>query len=176
MPLFFGRKSTMVYTLIGMPGSGKSCMSRAVGKTLNVKALDSDRLIENRAGKKLHEIIKESGVDGLKKIEEEVLLTIDSEDDLILATGGSAVYYERAMEHFKSVGRVIYLYVSYETMIERIGDYSKRGIAIRPDQTIRDLYNERSALYEKYADVTVNCDGNDYYTYRKNVIKAIKGV
>lgn len=166
----------MVYTLIGMPGSGKSCMSRAVAKKLNITALDADKVIENTTKKKLHEIINESGLDGFKKIEEEILLTINSEDDLILATGGSAVYYERAMEHFKKIGKVIYLYVSFETMLERLGDYSKRGIAMRPDQTIRDLYDERAALYEKYADVMVNCDGGDYYTYRKNVIKAIKGI
>ena len=164
----------MVYTLIGMPGSGKSCMSRAVAKKLNIKALDADKVIENTTKKKLHEIINESGLDGFKKIEEEILLTINSDEDLILATGGSAVYYERAMEHFKKIGKVIYLYVSLETMLDRIGDYSKRGIAMRPDQTIKDLYDERAALYEKYADVTVNCDGNDYYIYRKNVMKAIK--
>ena len=157
-----------------MPGSGKSCMSRAVAKKLNIKALDADKVIENTTKKKLHEIINESGLDGFKKIEEEILLTINSDEDLILATGGSAVYYERAMEHFKKIGKVIYLYVSLETMLDRIGDYSKRGIAMRPDQTIKDLYDERAALYEKYADVTVNCDGNDYYIYRKNVMKAIK--
>ena len=164
----------MVYTFIGMPGSGKSCMSRAIGKKLNIKAIDADKIIESRTGKKLHEIISENGLDGFKKIEEEILLTIDSQDDLILATGGSAVYYERAMMHFKEIGKVIYLYVSFETMMERIGDYSKRGIAMRPDQTIKDLYNERAALYEKYADVTVNCDGTDYNKYRREVALAIK--
>ena len=166
----------MVYTFIGMPGSGKSCMSRAIGKKLNIKALDADKVIEDKTGKKLHEIIAESGLEGFKKIEEDILLTIDSNDDLILATGGSAVYYERAMNHFKSIGKVIYLYVSFETMLERLGDYSKRGIAMRPDQTIRDLYDERAALYEKYADVTVNCDGNDYNKYRKEVVFAMKNV
>ena len=165
----------MVYTLIGMPGSGKSCMSRAVSKILKMKALDADKVIESRVGKKLHEIISESGLVGFKKIEEEILVSIDSDEDLILATGGSAVYYERAMEHFKKIGKVIYLYISLDTMLLRLGDYSKRGIAMRPDQTIEDLYNERAALYEKYADVTVNCDGTDYNKYRKEVSKAIKG-
>lgn len=166
----------MVYTLIGMPGSGKSCMGRAIGKKLDIRSLDADRVIENKTGKKLHEIIEEVGLDGFKKIEEDILLTIDSNEDLILATGGSAVYYERAMQHFKSIGKVIYLYVSFETMLNRLGDYSKRGIAMRPDQTIRDLYDERAALYEKYADVTIDCDGTDYNTYRKKVVMAIKGV
>lgn len=155
-----------------MPGCGKSSMSRAIAGKLNLKPLDADKVIETQTGKKLHEIIDEVGVEGFKKIEEEILLTIN-EDNIILATGGSAVYYERAMKHFKEIGTVIYLYVSFETMLERIGDYSKRGIAMRPGQTIRDLYDERIKLYEKYADITVNCDGTAYTKYRSEVINAI---
>ena len=158
-----------------MPGCGKSSMSRAIAGKLNLKPLDADKVIETKTGKKLHEIIDEVGVDGFKKIEEEILLKIN-EDNIILATGGSAVYYERAMKHFKEIGTVIYLYVSFETMLERLGDYSKRGIAMRPGQTIRDLYNERIKLYEKYADITVNCDGTAYTKYRAEVIDAINNL
>ena len=163
----------MLFTLIGMPGSGKSCMSRAMMGKLNIKILDSDRLIEAAEGKKLSEIIASRGNDGFKKIEEKTLLGISGEESLLLATGGSAVYSEAAMKHLKSIGKVIYLYVSLETMLKRIGDYSKRGIVMRPDQTIEELYNERTALYEKYADVTINCDGEDYPKYRSELFKLI---
>ena len=163
----------MMFTLIGMPGSGKSCMARALAGKLNIKTLDADKVIENKIGKKLHEIIRDEGLDEFRRIEEETLLTI-YEENLLLATGGSAVYYERAMKHFKSVGKVIYLYISFETMLERLGDWSKRGLVMREDQTIRDLYDERCALYEKYADITINCDGVAYPTYRYNLIQAIK--
>ncbi len=162
----------MLFTLIGMPGSGKTCMSRALSNKINIKALDSDRLIEARVGKKLHEIINESGLDEFRRIEEETLLSIN-EDNALLATGGSAVYYEKAMQRFKDIGVIVYLYVSFETMLYRIGDYSKRGLVMRPDQTIKDLYNERTALYEKYADVTINCDGNDYPQYRAELLNLI---
>ena len=165
----------MIITLIGMPGCGKSSMSRAIAGKLNLKALDADKVIELKTGKKLHEIIDEVGVEGFKKIEENILLSIN-EDNIILATGGSAVYYEDAMKHFKDIGTVIYLYVSFETMLERLGDYSKRGIAIRPGQTIKDLYEERKSLYEKYADITINCDGTSYTKYRTEVIKAINKI
>lgn len=158
-----------------MPGCGKSSMSRAIAGKLNLKALDADKVIELKTGKKLHEIIDEVGVEGFKKIEENILLSIN-EDNIILATGGSAVYYEDAMKHFKDIGTVIYLYVSFETMLERLGDYSKRGIAIRPGQTIKDLYEERKSLYEKYADITINCDGTSYTKYRTEVIKAINKI
>lgn len=165
----------MVITLIGMPGCGKSSMSRAIAGKLNLKALDADKVIESKTGKKLHEIIDEVGVEGFKKIEEEILISIN-EDNIILATGGSAVYYEDAMKHFKDIGTVIYLYVSFETMLERLGDYSKRGIAMRPGQTIKDLYEERKSLYEKYADITINCDGTSYTQYRTEVINAINKI
>ena len=164
----------MLFTLIGMPGSGKSCMSRAMSGKIDIKTADSDRMIEARAGKKLAEIIEEVGNDGLKKIEEETLLSISGNQDLLLATGGSAVYSEPAMNHLKSIGKVIYLYVSFETMLKRIGDYSLRGIIIRPEQTIKDLYNERTVLYEKYADITINCDGADYPKYRAQLLKIIQ--
>lgn len=164
----------MLFTLIGMPGSGKSCMSRALVGKLNMKILDSDKLIEAAEGKTLSEIIDTEGNDGFKRIEEKTLLAVRGDDDMLLATGGSAVYSEPAMRHLKSIGKVIYLYVSFETMIKRIGDYSKRGIIIRPGQTILDLYNERTALYEKYADVTIDCDGVDYSKYRAELLKIIR--
>ena len=148
-------------------------MGRAISKKLGMTAIDADKLIEEKTGKELHEIIREMGLDEFKRIEESVLLTIDG-DDLLVATGGSAVYYESAMNRFKSIGKIIYLYVSFETMKKRIGDFSQRGIAMRPDQTIKDVYDEREALYRKYADVTINCDGTDYYEYRRKVAEAIK--
>jgi shikimate kinase len=150
-------------------------MSRAISSKLNMKDLDADKVIESKLNKKLHEIIADVGLEEFKKIEEEILLTIN-EDNIILATGGSAVYYEKAMEHFKKIGKVIYLYISFETMLKRLGDYSKRGIVMRPNQTIKDLYDEREALYRKYADIVINCDGENYAKYRKNMINAIKSI
>ena len=99
MPFIQRQKVIMMFTLVGMPGSGKSCMSRALAGKLNLKTLDADRVIEARTGRKLHEIISEDGIEAFRKIEEEILLTIN-EDNTLLATGGSAVYYEKAMMHF----------------------------------------------------------------------------
>ena len=165
----------MVFTLIGMPGCGKSCMGRTVSKKLGIKNIDSDRLIEARTGKKLHEIIAESGNSGFKKIEEKTLLSIKP-GDVILSTGGSAVYYPAVMKHLKSLGKIIYLYCSYDVIEERLGDFSKRGVVLRPDQTLRDLYEERSVLYKKYADIIVDCSGNAYPRYQARVISAIRGI
>ena len=162
----------MLFTLIGMPGSGKSCMGRAVSGKVKLKNIDSDVLIQKKEGKKLYELIAELGTDGFKALEEKTL-TEFSEDNSILSTGGSAVYYDSAMRHLKELGKVIYLKVDLNTIKERIGDYSKRGIVLKPGQTIDDLYTERCALYEKYADFTINCSGKAFPRYHAQLIEYI---
>ncbi len=163
----------MIVTLIGMPGCGKSCMGRALAGKMKMKLVDSDRLIEKRYGKKLQVLIDEVGVDEFRKIEESVLMSIKGEN-LIISTGGSAVYSDAAMQYLKSIGKVFYLYCSFETIKERIGDFSRRGIVLKENQTLLDLYNERIPLYRKYADVTILCDGNAYPQYQSATIRAIK--
>ena len=163
----------MVITFIGMPGCGKSCMGRAISGKLKMKLIDSDKLIEKRYGKKLQELIDELGVDEFRRIEEEVLLSIEG-DNLVISTGGSAVYSDAGMNHMKELGKVFYLFCSAETVEERIGDFSKRGIVLKPGQTIRDLYNERAPLYKRYADVTILCDGKAYPQYQSAVIRAAR--
>ena len=161
----------MIITLIGMPGCGKSCMGRSLASKLKMKLIDSDRLIEKIHGKKLQELINEFGVDGFSKIEEEALLSIE-DDNIILSTGGSAVYYDDAMQHLKSKGKVIYLYCSLDTITKRIGDFSNRGVVLREGQTLEDLYNERTLLYRKYADITIFCDGNAFPQYQSDALRA----
>ena len=163
----------MTVTLIGMPGAGKSCMGRALSRKLKMRVVDGDRLIEERTGKKLYEIIDEEGLDGFKKIEEETLLSI-TEDNIIISPGGSAIYYDKVMQHFKERGIVIYLYVSPDTLLARLGDFSKRGIVLKEGQTIKDLYEERAPLMEKYADIKLNCDGVAYGKYQKTALELIK--
>ena len=163
----------MVITFIGMPGCGKSCMGRAIAGKLKMKLIDADKLIEKRQGKKLQELIDELGIEKFRKIEEETLLSITG-DNLIISTGGSAVYSDAGMMHLKSLGKVFYLFCGYDTILERIGDFSKRGIVLKQGQTIKDLFDERAPLYKKYADVTILCDGNAYPQYQSAVIRAAK--
>ncbi len=163
----------MVIVLIGMPACGKSCMGRALSGKLKMKLIDTDKLIMKRKGKKLQELIDELGVDAFRRIEEETLLSIEG-DNLIISTGGSAVYSEAGMKHLKSIGKVFYLYCSFETVNARLGDFSKRGVVLREGQTLLDLYNERIPLYKKYADVTILCDGDSYSQYQGSAIRAAK--
>jgi len=163
----------MTFTLIGMPGCGKSCLGKIIASKLKLKFIDGDRLIEQKFGKKLFELINEFGMEGFRRIEEETLLSI-KDDNAILAPGGSAVYYDSVMKHCKKLGKVIYLYVGFDQIEERLGDYSKRGVVLKEGQTLLDLYNERTKLYEKYADITLNCNGRAFSQYQTNALEVIK--
>ena len=163
----------MRFVLVGMPGSGKSCMGRALQSKLKIRTIDTDKIIEARCGKKLSEILSEVGPEEFQRIEEEALLSIE-QDNVIISTGGSAVYCKVAMEHFKKNSKVIYLRCSYDTIKRRLGDFSKRGVVLRDGQSLLDLYNERIPLYEKYADIMINCDGNAYPKYQAQLISALR--
>ena len=163
----------MIFTLIGMPGSGKSCLGKALASKMKIKLIDSDKLIEKKMGKKLQVLIDELGVSEFRKIEEQVLLEVDSDCDAILSTGGSAIYSSKAMEYLKTKGKIIYLYCSYETIKDRLGDFSARGIVFKPGQDLMGLYSERTPMYEKASDITLNCDGTCYRKYQSEGIKII---
>ena len=146
--------------LIGMPGAGKSTVGVVLAKKMGYAFLDSDLLIQAYENNLLHEIIEVKGLDVFKKIENKVNAAINAENTVI-ATGGSVIYGTEAMMHLKSIGSVIYLKLGYEELKNRLGDLSDRGVAIRLGQTLADLYEERTPLYEKYADITIDCSKKD---------------
>ncbi len=155
--------------LIGMPGAGKSTIGVVLAKSMGFKFIDSDLLIQEREGKLLHEIISQSGDEGFRKIENDVNSSIDV-TNAVIATGGSVVYGKEAMEHLKKIGTVVYLKHNYDEIEKRLGDLGKRGVTIKRGQTLADLYNERTPLYEKYADIVIDCDNK----YIKSVVREIK--
>ncbi|MCD8214350.1 MAG: shikimate kinase [Clostridiales bacterium] len=143
--------------LIGMPGSGKSTIGVVLAKRLGYDFTDGDLLIQKSEKKLLHRIIEEKGIEGFIETENRVNCTIDC-DRTVIATGGSAVYGSEAMEHFKKIGRIVFLHLSCNSLKTRLGDLNKRGVAIKEGQTLLDLYNERLPLYKKYADTVINCN------------------
>ena len=141
--------------LIGMPGAGKSTVGVVLAKSLGYNFIDSDLVIQAETGKRLFEIIEEEGIDGFLAVENRINAKLQTHH-AVIATGGSVIYGEEAMEHLKSIGKVVYLKVSYESLRKRLGDLLKRGVAIRNGSTLLDLYNERVPMYERYADITVD--------------------
>lgn len=140
--------------LIGMPGAGKSTVGVVLAKILGYKFLDSDLVIQNAEKKLLSKIIEDNGIDEFIKIEERVNQNLNV-NKTVIATGGSAVYGHNAMLHFKDIGKIIYISIDYKQLTKRLGDIEDRGIAIKSNQTLYDLYLERCPIYEKYADITV---------------------
>lgn len=144
--------------LIGMPGVGKSSAGVVLAKVLGYKFSDSDLIIQEKTGMLLKEIINEKGIEGFIETENNVNKALDMENTVI-ATGGSIVYGEEAMEHLKKIGTIVYLKASYEDISARLGDLKGRGVVIKEGQNLKELYDERAPLYEKYADITVEEKG-----------------
>lgn len=144
--------------LIGMPGSGKSTVGVLLAKALGYDFLDVDLVIQRREGALLQEIIDRRGVPAFLDAEEAAVLSVDCAHSIV-APGGSAVCRERAALHLKSLGPVVYLRVPLAELEERIRNLDSRGIAMEPGQTLADVLAFREPLYEKYADLVVDCGG-----------------
>ena len=148
----------MNIVLIGMPGCGKSTVGVLLAKGLLFDFVDTDLIIQNRYGKSLCDIIDEQGLEGFKQAENEVLASLNFSNSVI-ATGGSAVYGKEAMENLKRDSKIVYLKLSPKEITARINNITTRGIAMKKGTTIESLYAERAPLYEKYADITIECAG-----------------
>ena len=144
--------------LIGMPGVGKSTIGVILAKVLGYRFVDADLLIQEQEGKLLREIIEEKGTEGFIQVENRVNASIKAQKSII-ATGGSVVYGQEAMEHLKEIGTVVYLKVSYAVLEKRLADIKGRGVVLKEGQTLETLYEERSKLYEQYADIEISEEG-----------------
>ena len=144
--------------LIGMPASGKSTAGVVLAKVLGFDFIDTDLLIQNREGRRLKELIRDEGIDAFLDIEGDVCGTLLAENTVV-ATGGSVIYREAAIRHLKEIGTLVYLSVDFETLKDRLYNVMERGVVLREGQTLEDLYRERTVLYERYADITVEEGG-----------------
>ena len=144
----------MNIVLIGMPGCGKSTIGVLLAKALLRDFIDTDLVIQKAYQKSLCALIDEFGLDGFKRIENDILAELKV-DNAVVATGGSAVYCEEGMKNLKKNGLCVYIKLSPEEIKSRIKNIKTRGIAMKKGTTIDDLYLERAPLYEKYADVII---------------------
>lgn len=154
--------------LIGMPGCGKSTAGVLLAKELGMDFLDTDVVLQAREGKLLQAMIDEIGIDAFLKKEQEALLSLRC-DRTVIATGGSAVYGERAMRHLHAGGLVVYIDVPYAQIERRLSNLATRGVTLRAGQTLRALYDERTPLYAREADVVFHERGG-------GVQEAVRGI
>lgn len=158
--------------LIGMPAAGKSTVGVVVAKRIGYEFIDTDLLIQKQENRLLKEIIESVGNDGFLEIENQVNRDLHVEKTVV-SPGGSVVYCDEAMQHYKEIGTIIYLKAAYETIEQRINNAKNRGVVLKEGQTLLDLYQEREQLFEKYADYTVCEDGLELTDTIKKVLEII---
>lgn len=159
--------------LIGMPGAGKSTIGVVLAKVLGYQFLDSDLLIQEQEKRRLWQIIEEEGYEGFREVENRVNASINAESTVI-ATGGSVIYCEEAMKHLQEIGTVVYLRLSLDSLSKRLGNLKGRGVLLKEGQTLKDLYEERVPLYEKYADIAADCEGKDLEASLDSILEILK--
>jgi len=138
--------------LIGMPGCGKSTLGVILAKTLGYDFIDTDLIIQKNEGRKLYEIIAEDGLDAFINCESRAICSIDT-DNTVIATGGSAVLDKKAMEHLKSMGKVVYIDLPPDIIKRRINNINTRGIVMEKGESVEDVYKHRAPLYGEYANI-----------------------
>ena len=144
-------------SLIGMPGAGKSSVGVLLAKISGLRFRDTDLDIQVQSGATLQEILEQQGHVRLREIEEKVVLEVPLARSII-STGGSVVYSASSMARLSAAGPVVYLEANLETLQKRIAAAPLRGIASSQDQNFSQIFNERTPLYQHYAQYTVSAD------------------
>jgi shikimate kinase len=155
-----------------MAGAGKSTVGVLLAKALSRQFIDTDLEIQAAEGRRLQDILDAEGLDRFRAIEERHVLEIDVRG-AVIATGGSVVYSETAMDRLKRNGIAVYLALDPDTLQTRVTNVDSRGLAIAPGQSFRALYTERRPLYERYADVTIGCEGLSHEAVVSRIVEAI---
>ncbi|MBQ8140095.1 MAG: shikimate kinase [Clostridia bacterium] len=159
--------------LIGMPGCGKSTLGIVAAKMLCMDFLDVDLIIQKNIGTSLQEYIDRFGVEAFLEKEADTVLTLNCENTVI-ATGGSAVLKERAAERLRSLGKMVYIKLPIEEIERRVTNLHSRGVAMNAGQTLRDVYELRRPIYEKYADLSVDVSGNDIAENCRRLVEMVR--
>ena len=159
--------------LIGMPGCGKSTCGVLAAKVLCKEFVDTDLVIQQKEKAPLQAIINEKGNDYFAAAEESAVCALGVEN-AVIATGGSVVYSDKAMAHLKKDATVIYLRITFDTMVKRIADMSSRGILLRDGESLEVMFAERESLYEKYADRILDCDDKAIETTVSAIVQAAR--
>ncbi|MFP4654914.1 MAG: shikimate kinase [Methanohalobium sp.] len=150
----------MNITIIGMAGAGKSTIGKLLAKKLGYRFIDIDKVVEQKSRKSLQELIDSEGERALLELEEETVLGIqlNSTDKYVISPGGSIIYSRPAMEFLKTQSTVIFLDVSFEIITKRLSNFATRGMVGIRNKSLKELFDERRILYNKYADITIKLD------------------
>jgi shikimate kinase len=163
----------MNIVLIGMSGAGKSTLGVLLAKALGMDYVDTDNVIQQHEGRLLQDIIDTDGIEKFMEIEEQIVSELQLKN-CVIATGGSVIYSEKAMNVLKQGGQIIYIHVPYEEIKRRLINITTRGIVIKKGNSLKDVYKERVPLYMKYSDITLDCSNKDIEHCVSEIIEKIQ--
>lgn len=146
--------------LIGMPGVGKSTIGVLLAKALAYDFVDTDILLQQQEGRPLQGILQQEGLEGFLDLEARCILK-STFTHSVIATGGSVVYREEAMAHLRREGLCLYLELPLAELEHRLDNLRTRGVVRQPGEGLKDLYEHRSPLYERYQDLRISCSGKN---------------
>ena len=155
-----------------MPTAGKSTVGVILAKVKGYEFVDSDLVIQSQEKRLLKDIIEQEGIDGFINIENRINASL-SVDHSVIATGGSVIYGSEAMKHLRDIGTVIYLKLSFETILKRLENVRQRGVVLRENQTLLQLYQERCPLYESYADIIIDAENYEIEELVNEILKQL---
>lgn len=142
--------------LIGMPGVGKSTVGVLLAKATGRDFIDTDVYIQLGQERSLQEMLDADGIASFCRIEEQYILCLEA-SATVIATGGSVVYSQPAMERLRAGGLIVHLDIPLEILNRRLGDLQVRGVVIGQGQTLDSLYAQRRPLYQRWAQLTIDC-------------------
>ena len=148
--------------LVGLPGSGKSSVGKAVARRLGRTWLDSDHEIEGRLGSTIREYFDVNGEAAFRDVEESVIDELSQLPSAVLSTGGGAVLRPVNRQRLNARGTVIYLRASAEALYRRLRHDTKRPLlqVDDPQKRLRTLYAERDPLYRECAHFVIDTHGS----------------
>jgi len=160
-------------TLIGMAGSGKSVIGKLLAKKFNFKFIDCDEYIEQKEKMSLQQIIDKKGDKEFLKIEEKRILELMPPKKHVLAPGGSVIYSREVMSALKKSSCVIFFDLPLKIIEKRLTNKKTRGIVGLKSKSVRELYEERTPLYKKQADVAIDCFNKSNNQVVNEIIKKL---
>lgn len=147
----------MIFSLIGLPGSGKSTVGRQLARRLQLPFVDSDHAIESRLGCPIRQYFEREGEDSFRDVEVNVIDDLTQAGLGVLSTGGGAVLREENRRHLHERGQVVYLKSSPDELFRRLRHDRNRPLlqVADPLARLRDLYAIRDPLYRETAHFTI---------------------
>lgn len=161
--------------LIGPPGVGKSTVGVLLAKALSMPFIDTDISIQASEGMRLQDILDSIGIQSFIELEEKYIIHIDVNRHVI-ATGGSVIYSDCSMQWLKGSGVTVFLNLPCDSLEKRIHNLDTRGVVKPIGQSFKALYIERTPIYQRYADVEVDCSGLTHDETVAVIMKSIQGM